>query len=181
VVRPTPGLPLALSHLTFLLAQFVFACAFAGLGDDQGGAEQSFQLPHPVGRRAPALVLTGLYAGRPAKPTEQMRWSPQGAHLLLQVRTRVLKNQLADDFHRWYPELTHTADRQPLSAWPPPICPALLDRPKCHEAREVLAWLLTWPGESAVIACTFPLNRRMFYILEPTLRIHRRDYTSTVG
>jgi len=47
---------------------------------------------------------------------QQMRWSPRGAHLLLQVRTRVLNNQLADDFHRWYPEFTHTADRQALAA-----------------------------------------------------------------
>ena len=37
---------------------------------------------------------------------QQMRWSPRGAHLLLQVRTRVLNDQLADDFHRWYPNLT---------------------------------------------------------------------------
>jgi hypothetical protein len=34
---------------------------------------------------------------------QQMRWTPRGAHLLLQVRTRVLNNDLADDFHRWYP------------------------------------------------------------------------------
>ncbi len=47
---------------------------------------------------------------------QQMRWSPRGAHLLLQVRTRVLNNQLADDFHRWYPEFTHTADRQAPAA-----------------------------------------------------------------
>ena len=34
---------------------------------------------------------------------QQMRWTPRGAHLLLQVRTRVLNDQLAGDFHRWYP------------------------------------------------------------------------------
>jgi len=32
-----------------------------------------------------------------------MRWTPHGAHLLLQVRTGVLNDQLAGDFHRWYP------------------------------------------------------------------------------
>ncbi len=31
---------------------------------------------------------------------QQMRWTPRGAHLLLQVRTRVLNDQLAADFHR---------------------------------------------------------------------------------
>jgi hypothetical protein len=34
---------------------------------------------------------------------QQMRWKPRGAHLLLQIRTRVLNDQLATDFHRWYP------------------------------------------------------------------------------
>ena len=40
---------------------------------------------------------------------QQMRWTPRGAHLLLQVRTRVLNNQLANDFHRWYPTRTPDA------------------------------------------------------------------------
>ena len=40
---------------------------------------------------------------------QQMRWTPRGAHLLLQVRTRVLNDDLADDFHRWHPGFTHTA------------------------------------------------------------------------
>jgi hypothetical protein len=39
---------------------------------------------------------------------QQMRWTPRGAHLLLQLRTRVLNNDLAHDFHRWYPRFTHT-------------------------------------------------------------------------
>jgi hypothetical protein len=38
---------------------------------------------------------------------QQMRWTPRGAHLLLQVRTRVLNDTLAEDFHRWYPSFTH--------------------------------------------------------------------------
>jgi hypothetical protein len=47
---------------------------------------------------------------------QQMRWTPRGAHLLLQVRTRVLNDQLADDFHRWYPGLSRTLDPVPLAA-----------------------------------------------------------------
>jgi hypothetical protein len=39
---------------------------------------------------------------------QQMRWSPRGAHLLLQIRTRVLNDTLADDYRRWYPDFTHT-------------------------------------------------------------------------
>jgi hypothetical protein len=41
---------------------------------------------------------------------QQMRWTPRGAHLLLQIRTRVLNDQLADDFHRWYPGFNQAPD-----------------------------------------------------------------------
>jgi hypothetical protein len=34
---------------------------------------------------------------------QQMRWSQQGDHLLLQVRTRVLNEELRSFFQRWYP------------------------------------------------------------------------------
>jgi len=34
---------------------------------------------------------------------QQMRWSERGAHLLLQVRTRVLNEDLRNTFCRWYP------------------------------------------------------------------------------
>jgi hypothetical protein len=41
---------------------------------------------------------------------QQMRWTPRGAHLLVQIRTRVLNDQLAGDFHRWYPAFTRAPD-----------------------------------------------------------------------
>ena len=47
---------------------------------------------------------------------QQMRWTPRGAHLLLQVRTRVLNNQLASDFRRWYPGLGRTQELGPFAA-----------------------------------------------------------------
>ena len=51
---------------------------------------------------------------------QQMRWSPRGAHPLLQVRKRVLNDGLAGDFGRWYPGFTHTheatLDDQPVAA-----------------------------------------------------------------
>ena len=40
---------------------------------------------------------------------QQMRWSPKGAHLLLQVRTRVLDDDWRATFERWYPELKSQA------------------------------------------------------------------------
>ena len=47
---------------------------------------------------------------------QQMRWSPRGAHLLLQIRTRVLNDTLTDDYRRWYPHFTHTTDQEHLAA-----------------------------------------------------------------
>jgi len=47
---------------------------------------------------------------------QQMRWSPRGAHLLLQVRTRVLNDDLADDFRRWYPGFIHTRHQEDIAA-----------------------------------------------------------------
>jgi hypothetical protein len=36
---------------------------------------------------------------------QQMKWSPRGAHLLLQTRTRVLNDELRQTFQRWYPAM----------------------------------------------------------------------------
>jgi hypothetical protein len=35
--------------------------------------------------------------------SQQMRWSPKSAHLLIQVRTSVLDARVREDFARWYP------------------------------------------------------------------------------
>src|SRR5665647_927822 len=35
--------------------------------------------------------------------SQQIRWDPQSAHQLLQVRVRVVDGQLRDDFSNWYP------------------------------------------------------------------------------
>ena len=34
---------------------------------------------------------------------QQMRWSPKGIHLLLQVQTKVLNEELRETFNDWYP------------------------------------------------------------------------------
>jgi hypothetical protein len=34
---------------------------------------------------------------------QQMQWSKRGAHLLLQIRTRVLNGEWEDTFRTWYP------------------------------------------------------------------------------
>src|SRR5215467_1599253 len=43
---------------------------------------------------------------------QQMRWTKRGAHLLLQVRTRVLDDTLTATFQRWYPGIDSSAFQQ---------------------------------------------------------------------
>ena len=40
---------------------------------------------------------------------QQMSWTLEGAHLLLQTRTKVLNNELDDVFRRWYPKFRPVA------------------------------------------------------------------------
>jgi len=42
---------------------------------------------------------------------QSMQWTPEGAHLLLQTRTRTLNGDLVHNFRRWYPALS--VERQP--------------------------------------------------------------------
>jgi hypothetical protein len=42
---------------------------------------------------------------------QQMRWTPRGAHLLLQIRVQALNNDLHEVFERWYPGLGHNHEQ----------------------------------------------------------------------
>lgn len=44
---------------------------------------------------------------------QQMQWTPKGAHLLLQTRTRVLNDDLDAAFREWYPQFQREAARTP--------------------------------------------------------------------
>src|SRR5207302_7084204 len=41
---------------------------------------------------------------------QQMRWAPKSAHLLLQVRAKVLNDELGGAFHRWYHAFVASAE-----------------------------------------------------------------------
>jgi hypothetical protein len=41
---------------------------------------------------------------------QQMRWTKQSAHLLLQVRIQTLNEELKDTFCQWYPEMEPEAE-----------------------------------------------------------------------
>ena len=47
---------------------------------------------------------------------QQMRWSQKGAHLLLQIRTRVLNDELREVFRQWYPNFDQGDEDQKLAA-----------------------------------------------------------------
>jgi hypothetical protein len=47
---------------------------------------------------------------------QQMAWSKEGAHLLIQTRVRTLNGELADIFKRWYPDLDMKAEEIPIAA-----------------------------------------------------------------
>ena len=48
--------------------------------------------------------------------SQQMRWDPRSAHLLLQVRVRVIDGQLRGDFARWYPGFPSNTSTVSLAA-----------------------------------------------------------------
>lgn len=49
-------------------------------------------------------TINQLVAKRLVKK-QQMRWTPRGAHLLLQIRVQALNDDLQTSFNRWYPKL----------------------------------------------------------------------------
>ena len=58
-------------------------------------------------------------AFRPSKrfaKRQQMQWTPRGAHLLLQTRTRTLDGTLRPLFERWYPGLANDNTEQVTAA-----------------------------------------------------------------
>jgi hypothetical protein len=47
---------------------------------------------------------------------QQMQWSKEGAHLLLQTRVQTLNGDLSAIFKRWYPDMDSEAEEMPAAA-----------------------------------------------------------------
>ena len=47
---------------------------------------------------------------------QQMQWSKQGAHLLLQTRVKTLDGELGAIFKRWYPDMDIEVEEIPAAA-----------------------------------------------------------------
>jgi hypothetical protein len=77
--------------------------------------DERYRAGEPISSSFAESAINDVVSKRMVKK-QQMRWSPRGAHLLLQIRTRVLNDELADDFHRWYPGLTHTPQHENIAA-----------------------------------------------------------------
>ena len=81
-----------------------------------GAAATLLSEAFPLGRTLQPTAVRQQVESRRMVKKQQMRWSPRGAHLLLQVRTRVLNDDLAGDFARWYPGLAAPDQRQLVDA-----------------------------------------------------------------
>ena len=53
---------------------------------------------------------------RRMRKKQQMRWTKKGAHLLLQVRTKTLNNELKETFQKWYPDFQRTEEVDKVAA-----------------------------------------------------------------
>jgi hypothetical protein len=76
---------------------------------------ERYRCGEPISTATAEATVNRVISRRMVKK-QQMRWSPRGAHLLLQVRTRVLNDDLAADFARWYPGFTNPAQRTDFAA-----------------------------------------------------------------
>jgi len=56
----------------------------------------------PISSATAEATVNQVIAKRMVKK-QQMRWTPTGAHHILQIRTHVLDNQLDHDINRWHP------------------------------------------------------------------------------
>jgi hypothetical protein len=91
------------------LAEF---CVYIGRNSQEiPNYGERYRCGEPISTATAEATVNRVISRRMVKK-QQMRWSPRGAHLLLQVRTRVLNGDLAGDFARWYPGLV-TADQPP--------------------------------------------------------------------
>jgi hypothetical protein len=91
-------------------------CTYVGRNSEQiPNYGERHRCGEPISTATAEATVNQVISRRMVKK-QQMRWSPRGAHLLLQVRTRVLNNDLADDFARWYPGLASSVQRTDVAA-----------------------------------------------------------------
>ncbi|GGK97555.1 hypothetical protein Ppa06_63390 [Planomonospora parontospora subsp. parontospora] len=76
---------------------------FGVSGDGRHGSDAIIDAgPEAISSATAETTVNHIISRRVVKK-QQMRWTPRGAHLLLQIRTSVLNHDLETDFARWYP------------------------------------------------------------------------------
>lgn len=48
--------------------------------------------------------LVNSFLGKRFSKKQQMQWSKAGAHLLLQLRAKIINHELGEIFKKWYPD-----------------------------------------------------------------------------
>ncbi|EUD06299.1 hypothetical protein HMPREF1564_3783 [Providencia alcalifaciens R90-1475] len=66
-----------------------------------------YRYGEPISTAFVESTVNEVIAKRMAKK-QQMQWSQEGAHYLLQTRVAVLNDELEGIFYRWYPKLSST-------------------------------------------------------------------------
>lgn len=102
------------------LRKFVRAAReFAGYIANNRGSLINYGERYRAGERISSAMaestVNAVVSKRFAK-RQQMQWTPRGAHLLLQTRTRTLDGTLRPLFERWYPGLANDDSADPIQA-----------------------------------------------------------------
>jgi hypothetical protein len=69
----------------------------------------------PISSATAEATVNQVIAKRMVK-NQQMRWTPAGAHRILQIRTRVLDGTLDHHINRWHPRPHNNGGEQPAAA-----------------------------------------------------------------
>jgi hypothetical protein len=93
----------------FARAACEFAAYIAGNADSIINYRERFRAGERISSAFVETTVNAVISKRFAK-RQQMQWTPRGAHLLLQIRTRILDGTLQPLFERWYPGLANDND-----------------------------------------------------------------------
>jgi hypothetical protein len=93
----------------FARAAREFAAYIAGNADSIINYGERFRAGERISSAFVEATVNAVISKRFAK-RQQMQWTPRGAHLLLQIRTRTLDGTLQPLFERWYPGLANDND-----------------------------------------------------------------------
>ena len=90
----------------FVTAAHAFAVYIAANADSLINYGERFRSGERISSAFGEATVNAVVSKRFAKK-QQMQWTPRGAHLLLQTRTRTLDGTLRPLFERWYPGLAN--------------------------------------------------------------------------